>query len=120
MDDSVAIDAKRILLRYGAPIAILDKVTEPHRIEFARAIANEALDATEAAQCELFVEARELQDRVERQQVLDAAARVAFNAHEAAAEAPEAPEVRRATISPPRASACAQRYPGPHARHSTF
>ena len=87
---------------------------------FVGAIASEALDATEAAQCELFVEARELQDRVERQQVLDAAARVAFNAHEAAAEAPEAPEVRRATISPPRASACAQRYPGPHARHSTF
>ena len=72
---------------------------------FVGAIASEALDATEAAQCELFVEARELQDRVERQQVLDAAARVAFNAHEAAAEAPEAPEVRRATISPPRASA---------------
>ena len=39
MSDSVAVDAKRILLRYGAPIAILDKVSESHRIEFAREIA---------------------------------------------------------------------------------
>ena len=39
VNDSVAIDAKRILLRYGAPISVLDKVTEADRIEFARAIA---------------------------------------------------------------------------------
>lgn len=43
VNDSVAVDAKRILLRYGAPIAILDEVTEPHRIEFARAIARTSL-----------------------------------------------------------------------------
>ncbi len=43
MNDSVAVDAKRILLRYGAPIAVLDKVTEPHRIEFAREIAKTTL-----------------------------------------------------------------------------
>ncbi len=43
MDDSVAVDAKRILLRYGAPIAVLDDVTEPHRIEFAREIAKTIL-----------------------------------------------------------------------------
>ena len=43
MNDSVAIDAKRILLRYGAPIAVLDKVTEVHRIEFAREIAKTTL-----------------------------------------------------------------------------
>lgn len=43
MNDSVAVDAKRILLRYGAPIAILDDVTEAHRIEFAREIAKTAL-----------------------------------------------------------------------------
>jgi len=39
LNDSVAVDAKRILLRYGAPIAILDKVSESDRIEFAREIA---------------------------------------------------------------------------------
>jgi hypothetical protein len=43
VNDSVAIDAKRILLRYGAPIAVLDKVTEVHRIEFAREIAKTTL-----------------------------------------------------------------------------
>jgi len=43
LTDSVAVDAKRILLRYGAPIAILDKVSEAHRIEFAREIAKTVL-----------------------------------------------------------------------------
>ncbi len=56
MTDSVAIDAKRILLRYGAPIAILDKVTEPHRIEFAREIANTMLPEREPRLRELLVE----------------------------------------------------------------
>lgn len=43
MSDSVAVDAKRILLRYGAPINILDDVSESDRIEFARAIAKTSL-----------------------------------------------------------------------------
>ena len=43
MDESVAVDAKRILLRYGAPIAILDAVPDPKRIEFARIIARTTL-----------------------------------------------------------------------------
>lgn len=43
MDDSVAIDAKRILLRYGAPITVLDDVPEAKRIEFARAVSRTAL-----------------------------------------------------------------------------
>ncbi len=43
MTDSVAIDAKRILLRYGAPIAVLDNVPETHRIEFAREVSRTAL-----------------------------------------------------------------------------
>ena len=47
MNDSVAIDAKRILLRYGAPIAVLDKVSEAHRIEFAREIAKTTLPERE-------------------------------------------------------------------------
>ena len=48
VNDSVAVDAKRILLRYGAPIAVLDKVTETHRIEFAREIAKTSLPEREA------------------------------------------------------------------------
>ena len=43
MDDSVAVDAKRILLRYGAPIAILDRVPEANRIELAREVARAEL-----------------------------------------------------------------------------
>ncbi|KPJ81501.1 MAG: hypothetical protein AMS19_08040 [Gemmatimonas sp. SG8_23] len=55
MNDSVAVDAKRILLRYGAPIAILDEVTEAHRIEFAREIAKTALPEREARLRELLI-----------------------------------------------------------------
>ncbi|HSG48680.1 MAG TPA: hypothetical protein VLA43_12745 [Longimicrobiales bacterium] len=43
MDDAVAVDAKRILLRYGAPITVLDDVPEAKRIEFARAVSRTAL-----------------------------------------------------------------------------
>jgi hypothetical protein len=56
LNDSVAIDAKRILLRYGAPIAILDKVGESHRIEFAREIAKTALPERQARLRALLVE----------------------------------------------------------------
>jgi hypothetical protein len=56
VNDSVAVDAKRILLRYGAPIAILDEVSEPHRIEFAREIAKTALPEREARLRELLTE----------------------------------------------------------------
>ena len=47
MSDTVAIDAKRILLRYGAPISVLDKVSEADRIEFARAITRTNLPERE-------------------------------------------------------------------------
>lgn len=43
----MAVDAKRILLRYGAPIAVLDKVSEIHRIEFAREVARTTLPERE-------------------------------------------------------------------------
>ena len=39
MDDSVVVDAKRILLRYGAPIAILDDIDDKERIELARLVS---------------------------------------------------------------------------------
>jgi hypothetical protein len=38
MDDSVARDAKRLLLRYGAPIAVVDKLSDDERIGYARSI----------------------------------------------------------------------------------
>ena len=56
MNDSVAVDAKRILLRYGAPIAILDKVSEAHRIEFAREISKTTLPDREGRLRELLKE----------------------------------------------------------------
>ncbi len=39
MDDSVAVDAKRILLRYGAPISVLSGIADPERIELARLVS---------------------------------------------------------------------------------
>lgn len=56
MSDMVAVDAKRILLRYGAPISVLDKVTEPDRIEFARTITRTVLAEREARLRELLKE----------------------------------------------------------------
>ncbi len=47
VSDSVSVDAKRILLRYGAPISILDRVTETDRIEFARTISRTTLSERE-------------------------------------------------------------------------
>lgn len=43
MNDSVAIDAKRILLRYGAPITVLDKIDDAERIRLAREVSRTAL-----------------------------------------------------------------------------
>jgi hypothetical protein len=43
MDDSVARDAKRLLLRYGAPIAVVDKLTDDERILYARSIIRSAV-----------------------------------------------------------------------------
>lgn len=47
VNDSVAVDAKRILLRYGAPIGVLDSVSEEDRIRFARLIARTNLPERE-------------------------------------------------------------------------
>ena len=56
MNDSVAIDAKRILLRYGAPISVLDAVSQTLRIEFAREVAKTALPERQARLRELLIE----------------------------------------------------------------
>lgn len=57
MKDSVAVDAKRILLRYGAPISVLDKVPQEERIALARTIARTALPEREQRLRELLAEA---------------------------------------------------------------
>ncbi len=63
MNDSVAVDAKRILLRYGAPIGVLDKVTEEDRIRFARLIARTSLPDREKSLRELLKEAGYAEDK---------------------------------------------------------
>ncbi len=54
--DSVAVDAKRILLRYGAPINVLDNVSDEDRICLARAIAKTTLAERENRVRELLEE----------------------------------------------------------------
>ena len=56
MNDSVAVEAKRLLLRYGAPISVLDNVTAVHRVEFARDIAKTTLADREPRIKELLME----------------------------------------------------------------
>ena len=56
LSDSISVDAKRILLRYGAPIAVLDNVTDEHRVEFARVIARTTLPDRESRVRELLIE----------------------------------------------------------------
>lgn len=56
VSDTVSVDAKRILLRYGAPIAILDKVSDEHRVEFARIITRTTLADREPRLRELLAE----------------------------------------------------------------
>jgi len=54
--DSVAVDAKRILLRYGAPINVLDKVPEDDRISFARLVARTSVPERQVKLRELLTE----------------------------------------------------------------
>jgi len=56
LSDSVAVDAKRILLRYGAPINVLDDVSDEERIVLARAIAKTNLAQREGLLKELLAE----------------------------------------------------------------
>ncbi len=56
LSDSVAVDAKRILLRYGAPINVLDGVSDEDRITLARAIAKTNLADRETRLRELLEE----------------------------------------------------------------
>lgn len=61
MGDSVAVDAKRILLRYGAPITALDTVSDEERIALAREIAKTPLAQRETRLREMLVKAGHIQ-----------------------------------------------------------
>lgn len=56
MEDQVTIDAKRILLRYGMPISVMDDVPEDERVEFARIIAKTELSDRQSKLRELLKE----------------------------------------------------------------
>lgn len=56
MDDTVAKDAKRLLLRYGAPIAIVDQLSDDERITYARSIVRTAVPERPAHLRELLTE----------------------------------------------------------------
>jgi hypothetical protein len=57
LNDSVAIDAKRILLRYGAPITVLDKIDEAERIRLAREVSRTTLADRQKALRRMLTEA---------------------------------------------------------------
>jgi hypothetical protein len=42
--DEVAKDAKRLLLRYGAPISIVSQLSDDDRISFARSVVRTTLN----------------------------------------------------------------------------
>lgn len=56
MDDSVAKDAKRLLLRYGAPISVVDQLSDDERITYARSIVRTAVADRPAQLRELLSE----------------------------------------------------------------
>lgn len=56
MEDQVTVDAKRILLRYGMPISIMDDVSQEERVEFARIIARTELSDRQSRLRELLKE----------------------------------------------------------------
>ncbi len=56
MDDTVARDAKRLLLRYGAPIAVVDKLSDEERITYARSIIRTAVPKRPAHLRELLTD----------------------------------------------------------------
>ena len=60
MKDSVVVDAKRILLRYGTPIRVLDNVADEERIRLARVIAKTPLAEREVRLRDLLAEAGHL------------------------------------------------------------
>ena len=59
MDDSVAKDAKRLLLRYGAPIAVVDELSDDERISYARSLLRNAGPERQSKLKEMLREGRD-------------------------------------------------------------
>ena len=66
MKDQVSVDAKRILLRYGAPIAVLDDVSESDQVEFARIVARTELSNRQEKLRELLREGGYMEEEAEK------------------------------------------------------
>ena len=56
MRDAVAVDAKRILLRYGAPITAMDRIPKETRITLARTVTRTPLHDREKRLRQLLIE----------------------------------------------------------------
>jgi hypothetical protein len=54
--DDVAKDAKRLLLRYGAPISVVDQLPEGDRISYARSVVRTTLSERPKKVKELLAE----------------------------------------------------------------
>lgn len=54
--DEVAKDAKRLLLRYGAPISVVDRLPEVERISYARSVVRTSLSERPKKVKELLAE----------------------------------------------------------------
>ena len=54
--DEVAKDAKRLLLRYGAPISVVNQLTDDDRITYARSVVRTTLADRPAKVKELLSE----------------------------------------------------------------
>ncbi|MFW5904989.1 MAG: hypothetical protein ACOCUZ_02110 [bacterium] len=63
--DQVSVDAKRILLRYGAPIAVLDDVSEEDQVKFARIVARTELSDRQDRLKELLIEGGYMEEKPE-------------------------------------------------------
>ncbi len=59
MDDSVAKDAKRLLLRYGAPIAVVEELNDDQRISYARSLLRNAPPERQSKLKEMLREGRD-------------------------------------------------------------
>jgi hypothetical protein len=60
--DEVAKDAKRLLLRYGAPIKVVNKLPEDDRISYARSVVRTSLSDRPAKVKELLAEGGWMED----------------------------------------------------------
>lgn len=56
MDDNVARDAKRLLLRYGAPISVVEQLSDDDRVDYARSMLRTSLSDRQERLREILAE----------------------------------------------------------------